>query len=154
MPLTVHEVLLRRFVKEIERELTHLADQNVEARSFIKNIELVDGAIRFPKDYDDDDQWEHPKRDPDAAFQHSEALWPGVIIEVANTQTEKSLVNLAEEYILRSTGGIHIVVGLKLDYKKSKQAWFSVWRHKISTGNDGEPIDELEDVVNDQVSCP
>jgi hypothetical protein len=156
MASTLHEVLLHAFIEEIQRQLTHLADQNVEARSFIENITLVNGAITFPKDYDDDDQSKPPNRDrnPDAAFQHSEALWPGVIVEVANSQTKKSLVKLAEEYLLRSSGGIRVVIGLKLDYKKSKKAWFSIWRHKISMGDDGEPADELEEVVNHQVSCP
>ncbi len=75
------------------------------------------------------------------------------MIEVAHSQKRKSLVDLADNYyILGSYGGIGVVVGLDLDYKKSKEASISVWRLKNSTNDDGEVEGEVEQVVNNQNS--
>jgi hypothetical protein len=66
------------------------------------------------------------RHEPDIRFQYKDAAWPSVVIEVAHSQTKKSLVGLAVNYILRSYGGIRVVVGVDLDYKKSKEASISV----------------------------
>jgi hypothetical protein len=76
------------------------------------------------------------------------------VIEVAHLQKRKTLVGLADNYILGSYGGIGAVVGLDLDYKKSKEASISVWRLKNSTNDAGEVEGEVEQVVDNQVTCP
>jgi hypothetical protein len=152
MASTLHDTFISRVAKEIENELRRLAGLHVEAQSFIEDIEHVCGRMYFPGDDDDDDDNNVGQRVPDARFQHRNATYPGVIIEVSYSQTLKSLVNLAEKYLLRSDGRVRIVVGLKLDYQKSKQAWFSIWRLKTSNIN-GQPQRELETVVKDKVSC-
>jgi hypothetical protein len=37
------------------------------------------------------------RRDPDAQFWHENARYPGLVIEVANTQQRKKLPNLADQ---------------------------------------------------------
>lgn len=48
----------------------------------------------------------------DATFQHDDALWPGVVIEVAYSQSSKDIPNLADDYILETNGSVRVVVGL------------------------------------------
>jgi hypothetical protein len=67
----------------------------------------------------------------------------GVVIEVSYSQKWKSLIDLAENYLLESDGGIRVMVGLDLEYKKSKEASISIWRLKTSRGLDGQPEDEV-----------
>ncbi|CZR67846.1 uncharacterized protein PAC_17745 [Phialocephala subalpina] len=114
-------------VTEIEKTLECLADKEIEARPFIEGIK---------------------------PFQYKDAAWPGVVIEVAHSQERKSLVGLADNHILGSYSGIGVVVGLDLDHKKSKEASISVWRLKNSVNDDGEVEGKVEQVVDNQVTCP
>ena len=152
MPTTLHNTFISGLVTEIEKTLERLADTEIEARPFIKGIKLLSGALNFL--IGDDDQQQNIRHEPDIRFQHKDAAWPGVVIEVAYSQKRKSLVSLADNYILGSYGGISVVVGLDLDYTKSKEASISVWRLKNSTNNDGEVEGEVEQVVDNQVTCP
>jgi hypothetical protein len=151
MPTILHDTFISRLVTEIEKKLERLADIEIEARPFIEGIKSVSGVLNFP--IGDDDQQQNIRHEPDIRFQHKDAAWPGVVIEVAHSQTRKSLVGLADNYILGSYGGIGVVVGLDLDYKKSKEASISVWRLKNSTNDDGEVEGEVEQVVDNQVIC-
>jgi hypothetical protein len=67
-------------------------------------------------------------------------------------QKRKSLVDLVENYLLTSDGGIRVIVGIDLEYKKSKEAGISIWRLKMSPGHEGQPegevIQELDNEVN------
>jgi hypothetical protein len=152
MPTTLHNTFISGLVTEIEKTLERLADTEIEARPFIKGIKALSGALNFL--IGDDNQQQNIRHEPDIKFQHKDAAWPGVVIEVAYSQKRKSLVSLADNYILGSYGGISVVVGLNLDYKKSKEASISVWRLKYSTNNDGEVEGEVEQVVDNQVTCP
>ncbi len=78
----------------------------------------MSGALYFP--IGDGGQRQNSRHEPDIRFQHKDATWAGVVIEVANSQKKKSLIGLADDYILGSYGGTGVVVGLDLDYKKSK----------------------------------
>ncbi|CZR64903.1 uncharacterized protein PAC_14803 [Phialocephala subalpina] len=149
MPTILHDTFISRLVTEIEKTLERLADIEIEARPFIEGIKPVSGVLNFP--IGDDDQQQNIRHEPDIRFQHKDAAWPGVVIEVAHSQTRKSLVGLADNYILGSYGGIGVVVGLDLDYKKSKEASISVWRLKNSANDDGEVEGEVEQVVDNQL---
>jgi hypothetical protein len=49
---------------------------------------------------------------PDIRFHHKDAAWPGVVIEVSYSQKRKSLIDLAENYLL---DGIRVMVGIDLE---------------------------------------
>lgn len=151
MPTVLHDTFISRLVAEIEKTLERLANTEIEARPFIEGIKPVGGVLDFP--IGDDDQQQNVRHEPDIRFQHKNAAWPGVVIEVAYSQKRKSLLGLADNYILGSYGGIGVVVGLDLDYRKSKEASISVWRLKNHTNNNGEVEGEVEQVVDNQVTC-
>jgi len=152
MPAILHDTFIFGIVNEIEKTLNRLAATEIEARPFIEGIRPITGVLNFP--IGNGDQQQIIRHEPDMRFQHKDAAWPGVVIEVAHSQKRKSLVGLADNYILESYGGIGVVVGLDLDYKKSKKASISVWRLKNSTNDDGEVEGEVELVVDNQVTYP
>jgi hypothetical protein len=143
-----------KLTAEINKTLERIANIHIEARPFIERIEAVGGAVDFPIGDDDGDQQQSIRHEPDLMFQHKDAAWPGVVIEVSYSQKKKALPRLADNYILGSDGNIRVVVGLDLDYKKSKEASISVWRLKSSTNRNGEVEGEVEQVVNNRVTCP
>lgn len=51
---------------------------------------------------------------PNVTFQHDDAIWAGVVIEVAYSQSSKDIPNLADNYI--TTRSIHVVLGLDIGY--------------------------------------
>ncbi|KAJ9630335.1 hypothetical protein H2204_008400 [Knufia peltigerae] len=55
-----------------------------------------------------------------------------VVVEVAHSEHQNWRVSrlLAEEYILGSNLEVRVVVGVNLEYEKTKRAVFSVWRAK------------------------
>ncbi len=74
------------------------------------------------------------------------------LIEVSYSQKRKSLVDLAENYLLASDGGIRVMVGVDLEYKKSKEAGISIWRLKTSPGDDGQSKGEVIQELNNEVN--
>ncbi|TAQ84340.1 hypothetical protein B7494_g7348 [Chlorociboria aeruginascens] len=152
MATVLHNTFISKLMLEIHKMLERLADEEIEAQPYIKGIEPETGVLNFP--IGDGDQQQAIRHEPDMTFKHRDAAWPGVVIELAYSQKKKSLVDLADNYILGSYGGIGVVVGLDLDYKKSRKASISVWRLKISTGDDGKVKGKVEQVVDNQVTCP
>lgn len=137
MSTTLHDTFASKLVTEIKKRLESLAKNQIQTRDFIKKISSVSGAIHF------EEEGKKFKHVPDIRFHHEDAAWPGVVIEVSYSQKRKGLVDLAENYILASDGGIRVVVGIDLEYKKSKEASISIWRLKISPGDDGQPKGEV-----------
>jgi len=88
------------------------------------------------------------KHEPDAAFWHEEAKWPGVVVEVSYSQKRKALEYLAEEYILGSQGNIQVVVGLDIEYKDSNSATLSVWRAHRRTDNGTKVLECIRQVTD------
>lgn len=100
----------------------------------------------------------YPKRCPDASFQYDSTKYPQVVLEVAYSQMEKNLPNIAESYIIGSAGNIRVVVGINLNYlrkntkgPKTKLATLSIWRPKFWLGDDGKKYLKAEQVIQ-QVS--
>jgi hypothetical protein len=58
------------------------------------------------------------------------------------------LVSLIDNYLLGLYGSISIMVGLDLDYKKSKETSISDWWLKNSINNNKEVEGEIKQVVN------
>lgn len=91
------------------------------------------------------------KHDPDAQFQHIEAQYPGVVIEVSYSQKRRDLPHIADDYILGSDGDIQVVVGIDVEYQGSMKATLSVWRPRIIENEDGDAELVAEQTVVDQV---
>ena len=70
------------------------------------------------------------RKSPDLVFWDEDTRFPSVIFEVAFSQPTKKLARRADEYIQRSNGAVHVVVGLKVDYPTAQKAWLYVWEAK------------------------
>ena len=84
---------------------------------------------------------------PDIAFRHDQARFPGLILEVSNSQKTKDLPGLAEDYFFGSCGNIRMMVGLDIDYRKSKRARVLTWQLK-NIIKDGEIVCEMQRINN------
>jgi hypothetical protein len=78
----------------------------------------------------------------DEQFRHVDAKYPGVIYEIACSQSGKDLDKAAWAYIPYSNGDIKAVIGFELGYGESKEARVSLWRPHYEKGDNG-PLDTL-----------
>lgn len=148
MTTTLHDTFASELVTQIKKGFENLKKSHVETQPFIDKISSLSGAMQFE---DDGRMFKHV---PDIRFHHQDAAWPGVIIEVSYSQKRKSLIDLAENYLLASDGGIRVMVGIDLEYKKSKEAGVSIWRLKTSRGLDGKPEGEVIQELDNEVYMP
>lgn len=139
MPSNVHEFCVSSLVCEIDSQLRHYrASEDPRSQAFAKDVRSI-GSVDLELPPDDDGHIN--KHTPDGSFGHRQATWPGVVIEVAFSQSLKDLDRIAWDYISDSNGGIQVVVGLDLAYH-TKEATLSVWRPVITTGEDG--VDDFD----------
>ncbi|KAF2425540.1 hypothetical protein EJ08DRAFT_736738 [Tothia fuscella] len=142
----LHGTFASKIGRAIKKQLHNLKKDQVEMRSFIEKIRLQKGAMFF------EEGGQKFRHEPDMSFRHQNALWPGIVIEVAYSQKRKSLVKLANNYILNSDGGIGVFVGIELIYAESKEAGISTWRLKLTPGKDGEPaVAEVFQELNNEL---
>ncbi|KAF7193090.1 hypothetical protein HII31_05577 [Pseudocercospora fuligena] len=173
MPDAIHEVLIERIHRAIlegkeELQRTCAQDASLEGGSDIRSrrmkrraaaeLQKVDStrntAFTLPGESDEDrDQ----KRNPDASFAHQDAKYPSLILEVAYSQSDKSLKRLARDYIHLSNCHIACVVGVHLAYnepgkgstldsERDQTAKFSVWRAALDEDKYGYCKPVLEEV--------
>jgi hypothetical protein len=135
MPTAVHELFIARLEDAISSQLKSISEGSDDAAAFAQKVYPTRSTeIFFPVDHAP--LGTKSKREPDASFCHRDARYPGVIIEVAYSQTKKCLGRLAEDYLLDSDTGVQVVVGLDIEYgKESQQATLSVWRTHVD-GNE------------------
>jgi hypothetical protein len=102
-------------VKEIEAQLSSITHGADPSPNFARQIDH-DGSERliFTIPKIGEDGVETLQHEPDAVFEHIDAQYPGVVIEVSFTQKKKDLARLADSYTLGSEGNIHVVVGLDI----------------------------------------
>lgn len=139
MNSVTHEICVWYLGGEIDSQLRqYRVGGNTKSQAFAKEV-LPYGSpnLKFPPD----DDGHVDRHSPDVSFWHSEATWPGVLIEVAFSQYSKGLDRLAWDYVNDSNGEIRAVVCLDLNYR-DKGASLSVWRPVITTGADG--IDDFD----------
>lgn len=145
MPGSLHESLGSYVTQEILRQLNAIAQSGSPSAIFAGNIENSASAeITF-------EDIEYGSHQPDASFQHIEAQYPGVILELSYSQKKKDLSKLANEYILGSDADIRVVIGIDVEYKGSKKASVSVWRPHIGVNNLGEKELSVVHTITDQV---
>ena len=131
--------------KELELQLETVARGHGPSAEFARCIECWSSStITF-------EESEYDKHDPDTQFGHSQAQYPGVIIEVSYSQKRKRLERLAEEYILGSNGDVRVVIGLDIEYRGSKKGTVSMWRPQIVRNDAGEQELVCVQTVTDQV---
>lgn len=139
MPTSVHEGLIQFLGSEIMGQLRKIRDTtHGSAALLLGKIESM-GSTSIHLD-------DGVRHDPDAQFRHEDACYPGVVIEVANTQQKKNLPRLADDYIVQSSGSIKMVIGIKVEQDKSKRATVSVWCPKFIKDQDGEYLVSEETV--------
>lgn len=123
MPSPIHELVIRA----LEREFTIKQFLLGGACSDIK----LGGSSRVSLNE------EKESRQPDIQFRHKLEKYPRVIVEVANTQTQKELEALAYDYILKSDGEIKSVYGIDLN-PLGKASTVSRWCARVTPSDDPE----------------
>ncbi|KAJ8131301.1 hypothetical protein O1611_g2326 [Lasiodiplodia mahajangana] len=106
------------------------------------------------------------RKGPDKAYQHSECDYPGLVIEVAWSQRELDLPQLAEDYIIGSKGEIKTVVGINIydinDDSKGKEldnrltsarATFTIWKAECTEQGSNTRV-TVRSIVKDKVNAP
>ena len=90
--------------------------------------------------------------DPDRQFKHNTAKYPGLIIEIAYSQTktdgEKNLAKLADHYVIESSGNIKMIIGIAAEYGETKRATISIWGPKYGADQEGEYLATQETVIS------
>jgi hypothetical protein len=148
MPGSLHESLGSYITQELLRQLGTIAQGSSPSAVFAGNIENSASAeISF-------EDTEYGSHQPDASFQHFEAQYPGVILELSYSQKRKDLSRLAHEYILGSDADIRVVLGIDVEYKGSKKASVSIWRPQIEVNDAGEKELFVVQTTTDQVCSP
>jgi hypothetical protein len=146
MPTPIHESVIKSVIEELQHQLRSISLGDGQSAEFSKEVES-DGSVTI--DFEEPQFGSH---DPDGQFRHSEANYPGVVLEVAYSQKAKDLPYLADEYILGSDGDIRAVIGINLEYKETNKATLSVWEPRIVRNIVGEDELVAVQVVADQVS--
>lgn len=123
MGSSVHESFAAKIEKAIEKQIEAIADGafDVTSAGLASKIERRGS----PKVY----LGKFGSRLPDKTFQHEEAFYPGLVIEVAYSQKSKDLPAIAEDYLFGSDGNIRQVVGFDIGYRSSSMlASVSTWQ--------------------------
>ncbi|QKX55846.1 uncharacterized protein TRUGW13939_02945 [Talaromyces rugulosus] len=142
MPTPVHEFFAVSVANEICEHLREIASNKNAAGEFAALIAnggssrmiLKDGDTKLPV---------YPQREPDAQFQHPDALYPGVVMEISYAQKGSDLRKLAWDYIMHSNGNIKVVIGIDINYGDTKESTLSLWRSSYIK-EEGEELDILE----------
>jgi hypothetical protein len=145
MPTVLHDCFGGELGYEIATQLRAFTDNSTSTAAFVRSIYFTGSATLQFEQEEAKERGEisnnklmipFDRHDPDLSFQHNEARYPSVIIEVSYSQKKKDLPYLADDYILGSHGNIKVVVGLDLDYRGTKTATLSIWRPHFGKEND------------------
>ena len=148
MPGTLHESFIFLIAQDILCQLQTIGQGSSPSAIFAGNIENSASAeISF-------EETGYGSHQPDIAFQHFEAQYPGVIVELSHSQKKDELSRLAHEYILGSDADIRVMIGIDVEYKGSKKASVSIWRPRIEVNDAGERELCVLQTVTDQVCSP
>lgn len=151
MPAPVHDFFSTSVTNEIYKQLQAIAEQDDGDGEFAAQI-VDGGSSRIFLDTEE----EQPRgssvalqRHPDGQFQHRQAAFPGVVLEVSYSQDGKDLKNLAWEYIQHSNGDIKAVIGIDINYG-AKPSTVSLWRSEY-TQEDGEDTLDVRAAITYEV---
>ena len=130
MPSDIHERLGWLIGRNILAQLDAFAKGNNLAATIAQNTRPSGSASIYLED--------GARRDPDMQLKYKGARYPSLIIEIAYTQSGKDLTKLADQYITESSGSIRTVIGISIDYQRTKQATLSIWHPKYGLDEQGE----------------
>ncbi|KAF2788691.1 hypothetical protein K505DRAFT_366255 [Melanomma pulvis-pyrius CBS 109.77] len=150
MPTAVHELFIARVEDTIFSQLKSIREGLSDAAAFAQKVQPARSTeIYFP--VDDAPPGTRSKHEPDASFWHTDARYPGVIIEVAYSQKRKKLGRLAEDYLLDSNASVQVVVGLDIEYGKkgSRKATLLVWRTQVVSTADGDELRVVQEIADE-----
>jgi hypothetical protein len=150
MPTGVHELFIDGVEDAIRSQLKAIRKGSDKAALFAQKVRPARSTeIYFP--VDGASLTKKSKHEPDASFWHTDARYPGVIIEVAYSQKKRRLSQLAEDYLLDSNASVQVVVGLDIEYGKkgSQKATVSVWRTQVVSTADGDELRVVREVADE-----
>ncbi|CAG5188981.1 uncharacterized protein ALTATR162_LOCUS12076 [Alternaria atra] len=150
MPTGVHELFIDGVEDAIRSQLKAIRKGSDKAALFAQKVRPARSTeIYFP--VDGASLTKKSKHEPDASFWHTDARYPGVIIEVAYSQKKKRLSRLAEDYLLDSNASVQVVVGLDIEYGKkgSRKATMSVWRTQVVSTANGDELRVVQEVADE-----
>ncbi|KAK5011711.1 hypothetical protein BJ546DRAFT_690914 [Cryomyces antarcticus] len=150
MPTAVHELFIDGVEDAVRSQLKLIRYGSGGAAMFARRVQAARSTeIHFP--VGDSPANTGSKHEPDASFWHSNAQYPGIIIEVACSQKRKNLSRLAEDYLLDSDASVQVVVGLDIEYgnANSRKATLSTWRTEIFHTSDGDELRVVQPIANE-----
>ena len=135
---------------EIDRQLASFRNGSSPTAFFAQQIESIDStSLMFQNNL---------HYSPDMQYRHEGAEYPGLIVEVAYSQSNrdggKNLLRLAEQYIIQSRGNIKLVVGISIEYVPPRKpftprATVSVWRPKLGKDEFGPYLKVNEEIISE-----
>ncbi|KAF7536600.1 hypothetical protein G7054_g4440 [Neopestalotiopsis clavispora] len=95
------------------------------------------------------------QRQPDAQFQHRDAPYPGIVLEISYSQNGNELGKLAWDYILSSNADIKTVIGVDIGHGNVHPSAGSLWRAvTLSHAAVGDSmLDVQREVTSQLVGC-
>ncbi|KAI1839366.1 hypothetical protein JX266_014423, partial [Neoarthrinium moseri] len=146
MPSPVHDFFASLLANQITAFLDRVAERDDETGKFAASISNGTSSriLLRGSSFEGLPTTTQPmQRQPDAQFQHSDAAYPGVVLEISYSQNGKNLDKLAWDYILKSNGAIRVVIGIDLDYSGTHESSISIWR-AVFLQEDGEELESLD----------
>ncbi|KID74890.1 uncharacterized protein G6M90_00g107630 [Metarhizium brunneum] len=144
MPSAVHDFFSNLVAGELRDRLQGIASQGGNIGTLAANI-ISGGSSRIRLSEGVPESSSVIERRPDAQFQHTGAVYPGVVLEVSYTQDGKNVSKIAQDYILYSNGDVKAVIGVRVN--KDKDASLSLWSPKY-TRSDGKEVLEAEEIIS------
>jgi hypothetical protein len=131
MSTPIYDFFATSVTGEISKLLGNIGNQESTASEFAARIPN-EGSSRILLN---DDTAEHGQpadlyiilqRQPDARFQHCEALYPGFVLEVSYLERGNNLKRPPRDYIIHSNGDIMAVICIEVNYDGTKGSTISL----------------------------
>lgn len=146
MPTAIHDTFCAKLAGEISNQLRQFGNGEGSVAEFAGQIEhFSTSRINLPLD-SGNGELKYTTREPDASFGHSNAQYPGVVIEICYSQKRRDVTRLVDDYILNTDGSIKAVVCVDIDYKQSQRATLSIWRPEYVKDDGKEYFQTTADV--------
>lgn len=132
MASTIHEFVTVMISDSIKTQLAAIKENsNKPTQRLIQNIKHL-GSRQVKLDGLD------RRRASDSQFLIKGSYYPGIVIELAYSQSFKSLRGKAQDLIVNSYGSIQLVIGLETESKKSYK--ISAWRADFTRSENKDAV--------------